>query len=203
MRKLLFVILLLFGVPSVFAQSGGAVAAFCDADSEGCRELATEVARIEMLRKMDASSRQSGALVCSPDNASLMRPLCAVSERLLITTALIQVSPDIDWGDWSWVDPCWRPLGCDGIVIPEVVFPEPFPPVPICKIVGQGPGIIWLCWAPGTFTRDPPPPRSPPPPELVRHLKDNAVRLNAAKTLRDELTQMLRAVEEEIRVLTP
>ena len=209
MRYLLLAILLLLGPAPVFAQDGGSVAALCDGDAERCRDLAGEIARLELLHRIDKTQGRPGALVCSPDNAALMMPLCEVSERLLITTALIEVAPDIDWGDWNWVDHCWMPLGCDDeIVIPEVEEPDPPPPEAVCEIIDRGSGMpIWLCWAPGTFTRDPPPPPSPPPPppppELVRHLEDRAVRLDAAGMLKEELTQMLQAVDEEIRVLTP
>ena len=206
MYKLLFAMVLLLGVSPVVAQTESPVSEFCDADSAGCRELAVELARIEVLHRLSAAGGAPGELVCSPDNASLMAPFCAVAERVLINASLIEVAPDIDWGDWSWTDHCWRPLGCDGeIEIPEVVIPDPDPPGAICEIVDQGPGKIWICWAPGTFGRDapPPPPRSPSSPELVRHLNDNAVRLDAAKAARDELTKTLMALEEEIRVLTP
>ena len=57
MRYLLLVALILLVISPVLAKdvlSIGAepVAAFCTAHSEGCRELATEVARVEMFQSL-------------------------------------------------------------------------------------------------------------------------------------------------------
>lgn len=207
MRSILVVAFFLLIVSTSSAQDPKAnsdfVADFCASDAEACRQLAVEIARIEIIRKTGTAVEPYGALVCSPDNAAFVAPACAAFERLLIGSALFEVHPeDWDWTDGGVFDHCWRPLGCTDILTPPVLAPpEWWPPVPDCNIVNVSAGwIISWCWAPGTFTTAPPP-ASPPSPELVRHLQDQAVRLEAATALRDELAEVLGAVEEEVRSL--